>query len=51
MGMTSDKDYCDECGAPITAGGRWLGLCRKCEGRLQVDPTGRVPVKPTKEPL
>ncbi len=39
-------DKCDDCGAPISGGECWLGLCRGCEARLAEDPTRRVPVKP-----
>ena len=35
----------------VKAGERWLGLCRGCESAMAEDPTRRVPVKPSKEPL
>ncbi len=44
--LMSDKDHCDDCGAAISGGECWLGLCKGCESDLAKDPTKRGPVRP-----
>ena len=39
--LMSDKDHCDDCGAAISGGECWLGLCKGCESDLAKDPTQR----------